>query len=607
MLLALKNATLPPTANFERSAPNVGLDDSPFRVLTRAEPWPKRAGDQPRRAAVSGFGFGGINCHVLIEEWAPSGFKETSTRENRPHSGRSRARDSNPIVPLAIVGLSAHFGPFASKERFQDRVLGYEREITACSPRNWWGIPESASFALQAGGTRAFPGYFIDSLEFGIDQFRIPPKELAEMQPQQSLMLRVAAEALGDARWDAQRALRTGVLIGIGLDLNTTNFHLRWSLPDQARTWNDGLGLELSDDSLTRWIDDLTRSAGPALTANRTMGSLGGLIASRIAREFKIGGPSFSVSCDETSGIQALAIAAGWVRNRELDAAIVGAVDFAGDARVVMARQQLLGAASGLSCACDGAVALVVKRLEDAQRDGDRIYAVLGEVTTGWGTRASCATNNGNIAEEIASIEADLGNAGAATGLATVAKAVLCLDRRILPALGSDNGPSFWMRNRAEGPRRAQVSASSLGDNHGHVVLEEFEEHRLTERRDSLRPGTNIGLFAIEADDESALAQRIRELSDMARTPSGLAIDGLARQWWQRHPNDPRLRLGKAVIADNVETLQRTLDLASQQNHGQVSGAARAFDQAGICLPRPGKTIRRDGPGSFGIVARGPL
>ena len=63
------------------------------------------------------------------------------------------------------------------------------------------------------------------------------------------------------------------------------------------------------------------------------MGSLGGLIASRIAREFKIGGPCFTVSCDETSGMQALAIAAGWLRARELDAVIVGAVDFAGDAR----------------------------------------------------------------------------------------------------------------------------------------------------------------------------------------------------------------------------------------------------------------------------------
>ena len=132
-------------------------------------------------------------------------------------------------------------------------------------------------------------------------------------------------------------------MIGIGLDLNTTNYYLRWSMADCARAWNEELGLALSPDELARWTDELARAAGPALTANRTMGSLGGLIASRIAREFKIGGPSFTVSCDETSGIQALSIAAEWLRSGELDAAIVGAVDFAGDARTVIARQQIRG------------------------------------------------------------------------------------------------------------------------------------------------------------------------------------------------------------------------------------------------------------------------
>ena len=195
--------------------------------------------------------------------------------------------------------------------------------------------------AARDGTTARFPVSTSTSLEFRVDQFRIPPKELGEMLPQQSLMLRVAAEAIGDARWDSTLALRTGVLIGIGLDLNTTNFHLRWSLADRARAWNDALGLELSSEELARWIDELRASAGPALTANRTMGSLGGLIASRIAREFRIGGPSFTVSCDETSGIQALAIAADWLRRGELDAAIVGAVDFAGDPRAVIARHQL--------------------------------------------------------------------------------------------------------------------------------------------------------------------------------------------------------------------------------------------------------------------------
>ena len=46
----------------------------------------------------------------------------------------------------------------------------------------------------------------------------------------------------------------------------------------------------------------------------------------------------------------------------------------------------------------------------------------------------------------------------------------------------------------------------------------------------------------------------------MAPHSSARDIDILARQWWQRHPNDPRLRLGKAVVAENVESLERILD-----------------------------------------------
>ena len=166
------------------------------------------------------------------------------------------------------------------------------------------------------------------------------------------------------------------------------------------------------------------------------MGSLGGLIASRIAREFKIGGPCFTVSCDETSGIEALAIATHWLRRGELDAVIVGAVDFAGDPRAITARLQAYNDASRCSHACDGAVAVVLKRLADARRDGDRIYATIGEVMTGSGRGFSLPTNSESSAREIGSIEDDLGHAGAAAGLASIARAALCLDRRIVPAGG---------------------------------------------------------------------------------------------------------------------------------------------------------------------------
>jgi len=649
VLLALENGILPPTVNFERSAPSLGLEDSPFRVLTRAEPWPARAAGLPRRAAVSGFGFGGINAHVLIEEWVPAPAADQGGPGQGRRAGGVRAAAAGRTASIAIVGMSAHFGPFAGKNLFQQRVLGSDETITAAGPRSWWGLPELLWYRRQGWDERSFQGYYIDSLELRVDQFRIPPKELAEMLPQQSLMLRVAAESILDARWDRSLGLRTGVLIGIGLDSSATNYHLRWSLPGRAREWNRTLGLGLSLPELDRWVEELRRAAGPALTANRTMGSLGGLIASRIAREFGVGGPSFTVSCDETSGIQALAIATHWLGRGELDAAIVGAVDFAGDVRAVLARHRLeagssvpsgpgssldAGGDDALPCSCDGAVALVLKRLEDAERDRDRIYAVIRGAgtsspawessppadrgTPGWpgfldvawsgcsgpaeieadasALAGLCPPASHHAACGLGSIVGDLGHAGAAMGLASVAKAALCLDQQIIPGARQGarrlrqiaslplsvfvpSGSQYWLRNRAEGPRRAAVSAAGLGGARQFVVLEEFEDEpaevpqvldrsdQALERAQPLGP-RRLAVFALEADDEPGLIGRMEELRELARGWCDGHVEALARAWWLRHPNNPRLRLGLALVADGAGTLLDLLSEAERQVRG---------------------------------------
>src|SRR5205807_3777086 len=123
-------------------------------------------------------------------------------------------------------------------------------------------------------------GYHIDAIALRLDRFRIPPRELEEMLPQQSLALLAAADAIADAGWDDRPRLRAGVFLGIALDPNTTNFHVRWAMANRAREWNDALGLGLTPEALFRWTEELRDAAGPSLTANRTMGALGGLIAS---------------------------------------------------------------------------------------------------------------------------------------------------------------------------------------------------------------------------------------------------------------------------------------------------------------------------------------
>jgi len=69
VLLALQHNILPGTANFQQASPKIPLAGSPFTVLKASQAWKRRTPTTPRRAAVNGFGFGGINAHLLIEEW----------------------------------------------------------------------------------------------------------------------------------------------------------------------------------------------------------------------------------------------------------------------------------------------------------------------------------------------------------------------------------------------------------------------------------------------------------------------------------------------------------------------------------------------------------
>ncbi|MDX2481755.1 MAG: beta-ketoacyl synthase N-terminal-like domain-containing protein [Desulfuromusa sp.] len=502
-LLAMKKQTLPPMVNFTNPATGIDLDQSPFRILNQTERWDSRKGGLPRRAAVSAFGFGGINAHLLLEEWVPEKKQKSPVRLHPSFRQRSE--------PVAIVGLGAQFGPWENLEQFQHRVFGALDDVKATPPANWWGIQESRWYQQSGLDKVDFRGFFVPEVFSKPGDFRIPPKELEEMLPRQLLMLKVAAAALKDAQLTDKDLLFAGVYIGSGLDLNATNFSFRWGLQKYARQWADELGLNLDEQQFSAWLEELREAAGPALTANRTMGALGSVVASRIAKEFRIGGPSFTLSSEENSGLRALEVAIHSLQEGSINRAIVGAVDLAGDLRAVLSRHSNQSfSTNGAGCPFDknsngsligeGAAALVLKRLEDARQDGDRIYAVIKGIGTAIGGQidssipkqeiysksVELACQNGNITPEsisyleaegcgvpavdrleaqvlgsviglkvnsnsckIGSVKADIGHTGAAAGLASLVKTALCLQDKILPPLRNLHVLSpEWVRDK---------------------------------------------------------------------------------------------------------------------------------------------------------------
>jgi acyl transferase domain-containing protein/3-hydroxymyristoyl/3-hydroxydecanoyl-(acyl carrier protein) dehydratase len=603
VLLAMKHEKLPPTANYESASKGIAMEDSPFTVLNKASNWQRRNKMTPRRAAISAFGFGGINAHVLLEEWDESFSASLPKSSSQLHS-LPEAQD------VAIVGMDACFGPWQSLQAFQDRVLGKSEDLKPTRLKNSWGVDNNTL------------AYTIDNVEIPLGRFRIPPNELKDMLPQQLLMLQVAANAISDAdpgkrgHGDLKSA---GVYIGIGLDLNTTNFHLRWCLLPKARQWANQLGLSLTEVQLKQWVNTLRDLSGPAMNANRTMGALGGIVASRIARAFNIGGPSFTLSSEESSGLRSLEAGVRALQRNEIDTAIVGAVDLASDIRAVT-RQAMQSREESDCVIGEGAAAVILKRYDDAIRDGDRIYSVIKGIGAANGGKVDDIMSDPSAYQQaiqrslldagvqldsisliekqgssvvnidslevdaiqalfenrkstipcaIANINADIGQSGAAGGLASLVKASICLHQQVLPSTKEHQGlasrreshaaiyapaePQYWLRDRALGPRRALVNASSIDGNYLSVVLEGVENS--TRPADSSVSEDSESLFSICADEKYILIDALQRLRALAAELQDGNINTLARKWWQSESKNQSKALAVSVIASNVDEL----------------------------------------------------
>ncbi len=333
-----------------------------------------------------------------------------------------------------------------------------------------------------------------------------------------------------------------------------------------AVEWAERLGLRPSSPEHAEWKQALLDAAGPALNANRVMGALGSIAASRIARAFHLGGPGFTVSSGEISGLHALTVAVRALRRGELDAALVGAVDLAGDIRVAADRND--GHAVG-----EGAAAVVLKRLDDALRDGDSIYAVVKDADPA-------------SAEWIADAAEDVGEAGAAASMATLVKAILCLHRQMLPPM--EGRPArCWLRDRIDGPRRAVVGSSDGDGGRISFVLEEWEPAAFEDRPDRRQPlgARTEALFVVEGRDAATLTQGLDRLLDrLDGADHGIEID--ARAWFRDHPGSPNDPLAVAFVAHDRAELRAQIDSARR---GLPDGTAppAVFRDRVFFSPRP--------------------
>ncbi|RKH70323.1 type I polyketide synthase [Corallococcus aberystwythensis] len=92
---ALEHRSFPPQSHFDRPGAGLRALGPDFEVSTREQPWPGN-GDHPRRAATNGFGFGGTNAHLVLEEYRGGTVK--------PHA-RAVPTEDSALVVVAAEGM----------------------------------------------------------------------------------------------------------------------------------------------------------------------------------------------------------------------------------------------------------------------------------------------------------------------------------------------------------------------------------------------------------------------------------------------------------------------------------------------------------------------
>ena len=593
-LLALKHKELPPTAGFQRASQQMGMEQSPFSVLQQATPWQAPA-TRPRRAAVSAFGFGGINGHLLLEEW---------TGQQQP-----KAKPYSTPEPIAIVGLDVRLANHPGTDSFRSNWLAESDNETFSAPHHWYGAEDSQWFSKEFSSQNLITGYYLDQVAVQPGTFRIPPTELKEMLPRQALMLQSAAAALADAGVKNNEHLTTGVFIGTGLDLNATSFSLRWGLPERVRRWAKQCDSDLDQQQLEHWCNTLRDAICPPLTANRTMGALGSVVASRIAREFKCGGSSFTIAAEENSALQALQLATEALRRKELDMAIVGGVDMPGDIRA----QLCAGHLGNRKPINEGACCVVLMPLDQARQQGQKVYALINDVTTAAAADDSLITPRSEAIEHLATVSTAVyvdqiaahdsalkalrqhcqapwtlstsqryGHCGEAAGLVGVIAAALSLHHRILPST-AEKTARYWLHNRQEGPRQAQITSTATGGLLAMVHLEEDNgpESKLPTR---LAAGPlQRGLFAVYGSTPSHLLSKLTELEQWLQQQSTTAIHTLASQW--RTTSQPANTPGLALTAVSQDLNELKEQIAFARQHLTEHPNQRLDGRGGVLVP----------------------
>jgi acyl transferase domain-containing protein/NAD(P)-dependent dehydrogenase (short-subunit alcohol dehydrogenase family) len=414
VLLAMHRRQIPPSLRFEQPNHNYDWSTAPVKVVSAGAAWPNDSLDRrPRRAAVSAFGIGGLNAHVVIEEHHEQ--TQTGLMANRALNEIDR---SGAPEPIAIVGRGIVVADAKNLNEFR-AILRSPGTAISDAPNDRW---RKRTGLVSAGSPRTYSsphcrGGFINNFTFDGARYRIPPKQVQQANPVQMMLIDAVAQALAEMTnssalisehvdsaakktttkepvWPVDRQ-RVGVVIGtiFGGEFGD-QLQVGMRLPEicqrmTAAMLSKGISAEIAAKTADEFRKTILKNR-PALL-DETGSFTASTLASRVAKTFDLMGGAAALDSDDTSGLAALTVAMDQLRAGTCDMVVCGSAQrsmslSAFEALDMTGRLVRSGNPDDVPDDChqilpgEGVVTLMLCRLADAKRMGLPIYGVLDDV-----------------------------------------------------------------------------------------------------------------------------------------------------------------------------------------------------------------------------------
>lgn len=301
-------------------------------------------------------------------QWLSRG---TRKQDQAAIAGTERSQPSD----VAIIGIGMLAPGADGIEPFWDSVLRLQAQFREIPTSRWdWRFFDDPE-GTDPDASVCRWGCFIDPIVFDPLKFKIPPRSIRNIVPAQLMMLEMTHRALADAGYE-------------GGDFDRENTAVIFGAADASGFIGDALRARAMAPLVVGSHADLIKERTPELSDETFAGGLTSIVAGRVANRFDCGGPNLTVDAACASGLSAMDIGVQALEAGRANLALVGAVDlgqnpgsYTGFSRTgalsPTGTERVFDQAANGFVPSEAAVVMVLKRLGDARRDGDRVYAVI--------------------------------------------------------------------------------------------------------------------------------------------------------------------------------------------------------------------------------------